>query len=87
MKKKRSKRIRYFVEVKDHYWVSRLNKWVLNTKEPVKFEYGFSTCRTFRTINAALRHLDSLDKQGYKYRIERYYIYKGRRRIRGWTNN
>jgi 16S rRNA G527 N7-methylase RsmG len=87
MKKKRGKRLRYFVEVKKHYWVSKLNKWVLNTEEPIKFEYGFSTSRTFRTINTVSNHLNYLNKHGYKFIVERYSRYKGRRRVQTWTND
>jgi hypothetical protein len=87
MKKKRSKRLRYFVEVKNHYWVSKLNKWVLNTEQPIKFEDGYSTCRVFRTINATLKHLNYLYKHGYKFIVERYSRYKGRRRVQTWTND
>jgi hypothetical protein len=87
MKKKRGKRIRYFVEVKDHFWVRKLNKWVLDTKEPIKFEYGFSTCRIFRTVNAVSKHLTFLEKAGYKFIVERYCRYKGRRRVQSWTND
>lgn len=87
MKKKRGKGIRYFVEVENHFWVRKLNKWVLRTEKPIRFEDGFSSCRVFRTINATLKHLDYLYNQGYKYKIERFSTYKGRRRVQGWTNS
>lgn len=86
MKKKRSKRIRYFVEVKDHFWVYKLKRWVSDQEQPINFEEGYSTHRVFRTINAALNHLNYLYTQGYKYKLERFSRHKGIRRIQTWAN-
>jgi hypothetical protein len=79
MKKKKAKKIKYFIEVKGFWWCKELNEW-LNCIDAIIFDC--SSCRTFRTASAAYRHTQYLMLLNLDFTVEQEFYRKGQRFVK-----